>query len=1034
MRRAPSIWEAWSRSDGRFIGDYKARTVVTVEKDWWLNLSPRNVGTSTRGPYRHFLCADDPPVETVIPNVKRVQTDRSTEAPAAQATIELYNQMIDLDNPITEIHGQIGRPGYFTWNRGESEDARARWGHEVNEWNDVLVPNALIRTWQGYCPDDKDWEEAREDGELILTGVWLVDTVNVSAKSGTISLSCRDMAKLLIDQIIYPPLNPNREDTHPLRYYRWQYTQADSAFGHRPPAPPPFEGAWPDHEVAVRYVTSSSDMWYGPNASIHGHRPTDMLDGNTSTFAMSVGNSHPSKLFCADWWTVRPVGPVEWVYINPWGGNYTMYVSVKENGVWQGGGGTIPYSPNELYGTQPHVVDTGANIPFVMQTAVPWEKPGWYRLPRQFNAQELRITFRNHTQTQHGPWFFRCGIRELKAGVGSESVSKAAKEHGLKGIATEPWVFSVASKPPTGEIPETTGYWCVDEAGKVFAFGDARVQEKNGGGPHDAYALAIRPHPDGEGYWVLLGNGRVQSYGSAEHFGDASDLGFDNFLALAPTPSGDGYFLLRRSGQVYAFGDAIHMGDATSSPCHPDHKGVGIATDPTSPTGYWIVDGEGRVFAYGLPSYGELTPPRQGFRSETEWVRGMVAHPEGGGYYIVSGSGRVYAFGSAEHFGEWDPGSLKDRLHEGNRFGFGLIVWDIAVQADGKGYWLQQANGMILRYGEASEWGHPGGNGIQRSPGNIEDYTDIVRELLLWSGWWLCRSNPPAGEKPEVYGNMEYTGAWPEEMGEDVFDKKPVIDAINTVKEIVGYLFMIDEEGAAHFESANWWKIGNFWEDGSYTDMVPEIDEQYLLTDYAVTFDGDGARSDVTISTQIPDESLDTTITTKHIPATSWLLRGMVRPAMWINQAFTSENEQRIMAELISMHIWFSMRTGSVTMAALPTLQINDQVRIWERTTSESYIHYVRGITTTHDLETGEYTMTLDTNWLGTEDDWVITAEEIPDDQKIRRIQISPLLQEHLERSHDRRIQTARIESGTQEVVTFVSDVVPDGPPGAADG
>src|SRR5690606_32042012 len=73
----------------------------------------------------------------------------------------------------------------------------------------------------------------------------------------------------------------------------------------------------------------------------------------------------------------------------------------------------------------------------------------------------------------------------------------------------------------------------------------------------------------------------------------------------------------------------------------------------------------------------------------------------------------------------------------------------------------------------------------------------------------------------------------------------------------------------------------------------------------------------------------------------------------------------------------FAQRRGQVTCLANPAIQVNDQVRIYERTTSETYIHYVRGISTSHDLDTGDYTMTLTTNWLGTEDDWIITADSL---------------------------------------------------------
>ena len=78
------------------------------------------------------------------------------------------------------------------------------------------------------------------------------------------------------------------------------------------------------------------------------------------------------------------------------------------------------------------------------------------------------------------------------------------------------------------------------------------------------------------------------------------------------------------------------------------------------------------------------------------------------------------------------------------------------------------------------------------------------------------------------------------------------------------------------------------------------------------------------------------------------------------------------MAELVAMHVMFSMRTGQVTCPANPLLDIDDQVRLWERVTGDTFIHYVRGISTHQDLVQGSYTMTLTTNWLGDRDNWAI--------------------------------------------------------------
>src|SRR5690606_9634122 len=115
--------------------------------------------------------------------------------------------------------------------------------------------------------------------------------------------------------------------------------------------------------------------WYGPNASIHGHRPTDSLDGNVDTFALSVGNYNPAAAYCADWFEYTVNGKVNEVYVHTWAGNYQMYISVLENDAWvDGGQGNIFHDMSEVLAVQPGApTDTDADIPFVLQTSTPWE-------------------------------------------------------------------------------------------------------------------------------------------------------------------------------------------------------------------------------------------------------------------------------------------------------------------------------------------------------------------------------------------------------------------------------------------------------------------------------------------------------------------------------------------------------------------------------------------------------------------------------------------------------------------------------------
>jgi hypothetical protein len=64
---------------------------------------------------------------------------------------------------------------------------------------------------------------------------------------------------------------------------------------------------------------------------------------------------------------------------------------------------------------------------------------------------------------------------------------------------------------------------------------------------------------------------------------------------------------------------------------------------------------------------------------------------------------------------------------------------------------------------------------------------------------------------------------------------------------------------------------------------------------------------------------------------------------------------------------------------------------VFERTTSEGYVHYVRSISSSNDLESGEWNYSLETNWLGQdpESSWVFTQAQLSEETQMH---ISTLL------------------------------------------
>jgi hypothetical protein len=273
------------------------------------------------------------------------------------------------------------------------------------------------------------------------------------------------------------------------------------------------------------------------------------------------------------------------------------------------------------------------------------------------------------------------------------------------------------------------------------------------------------------------------------------------------------------------------------------------------------------------------------------------------------------------------------------------------------------------------------GNWVCRRNGSVHltGNTEIVRDFCLWGGFMDPRFEGGSVEGGGAYahGTLEFTGTYHKEsLRADLFDKKPLLECINTIREIVGFHFWTDEDGAVQFRMPNWYTAGNFYDDGERTNYVPEIDEKLQLTSYTVTFSDRNINSEIFVGSEAPDEKGNFTNTkvTRFVPPSATLMRGINKPFAYLHPALSDVKDQRVMAELIALHSFFRLRQGSVTIAALPILQIDDQVRISERVTGDTYIHYVRGISSSHDLDTGEWTQTLTTNWLGENADWVLQS------------------------------------------------------------
>ena len=151
------------------------------------------------------------------------------------------------------------------------------------------------------------------------------------------------------------------------------------------------------------------------------------------------------------------------------------------------------------------------------------------------------------------------------------------------------------------------------------------------------------------------------------------------------TRPGPGYWLVSGDGGVFAFGRADYQGSTAARELNAPI--VGVAASPTG-LGYWMVGSDGGVFAFGdAPWKGSV--PSSIHRAPASPIVGIAATPTGRGYWLVGSDGGVFAFGDAPFVG-----SLSSAAHPAPIVG-------MAATPTGRGYWLVASDGSIYSFGDA---------------------------------------------------------------------------------------------------------------------------------------------------------------------------------------------------------------------------------------------------------------------------------------------------------------------------------------------
>lgn len=738
---------------GPFIGINKAQSRVTVEPSFYLTQSSGAVGIwpAAKLPLRWYQREDNSQVEVEIPNVKSVQIVRDLNQTAATLDVEIFNTTIPANGVAQNLPSGLGDPGFFSWNYGSTDRAQSLWNQTPNMWANVLRENALIRVYQGYGGAAATIPQAVAAGNLLLTGVFLLDSPAIES-NGITKLHGRDMAKLLIDQQTVPPLIP--PDKYPLNYYgpnqgpehtlaavpgygTGSWAQARCTYGNSSAAA--IIGAGPaaaaaalaldqDHNTywtseqvgsgaaSTNYVVVAGDtlwsiaqhfygattMWptiYQANSTIlSGIYPSQFLTIVGTTLVIPSVGSPTAQV----WIELLSGEEVTGVYIDPFLGDYNCYVSVMVNGSWVGGSGT-----------------TAAGIPYVEEFRVPFETPGWRRFPNRYITNKVRLTFSALAQFSGG---YIAGMRGVQLGT-TALVSNTDK------------VVLGIQKSATGN-----GYRLVGSDGGVFDYGDAIFYGSFAGHALNAGMVGIAHTGDDLGYWLAAADGGVFSFGDAAFHGSVPPTSLNApVVSFEATSTGNGYACCAADGGIFCFGDATFHGSLGSNIVI---NMVDFALRPQN-DGYWILGEDGSVHAFGSAQYygGENIPS-----SQEEFYTAFACTPTGNGYWMATDLGAVYAFGDAKYYGgqNTNPVTLQ------------APISGMDSTPSGQGYRLCSQDGGVFDFGDAVFYGSLPAPFTYHDPADYSDYCLDEQSEAFTKRGWLSHAEMVEGD--EVLGVDYETG------------------------------------------------------------------------------------------------------------------------------------------------------------------------------------------------------------------------------------------------------------------------------------
>jgi hypothetical protein len=250
-----------------------------------------------------------------------------------------------------------------------------------------------------------------------------------------------------------------------------------------------------------------------------------------------------------------------------------------------------------------------------------------------------------------------------------------------------PVTSTCTSHLPSGSVvggaalDDGTGYYQVDAAGDVAAFGAATCYGSMTGAHLHQPIVGMAVDRTTGGYWLVAADGGVFAF-NAPFLGSTGGIHLNRpVVGMTPTLDGSGYRLVASDGGVFSY-NADFLG--STGGIHLNEPIVGLSIDRMT-GGYWLVAADGGVFSYGAPFLGST-----GGITLNKPVVGIMPTSDGSGYRLAASDGGVFSFG-APFYGS--AGNIK--LSRPIVGGFNNNSYD--------GYWLVASDGGVFTYGSPGD-------------------------------------------------------------------------------------------------------------------------------------------------------------------------------------------------------------------------------------------------------------------------------------------------------------------------------------------